>query len=367
MKILFLYPFFILFTLFFLPLQAKDDTLVAYSKNCAVTPDGALVEEVWQVIPYENIFFTQEKKIPALRTTVKAVYEKTYLCIALKMEMERKRIDEALLNKKVDFVDVVLKSEAGKIFKFHVTPLWITSSWKQDKINASGVRRTSRAYTAEVRIPMAGKDLYYSEKQTFALSITRSSLLASGKWEKSLYKGTLLLGKLAYTDNTPRRNTKLWRNGNMNTFFKRPNRRWNSNWDLGEGDYLQQGWNLNKAKGLGYFEVLAHEDKKDDYYVLLRNGDFYQVYKGLEKEIRYSFQAKGKGILKVRFLRFAFQGLSLQFKGVHSEKVIHLDSDQWKTYSGIVKKRRSTESLALDFSTENSYIMLDEAYMKGIK
>ena len=81
----------------------------------------------------------------------------------------------------------------------------------------------------------------------------------------------------------------------------------------------------------------------------------------------YTFQAKGKGLLKVRFLRFSFRNQALRFLGVRSERVIRIDSDKWQTYTGTVEKSTGTEFLALDFSTENSEIMLDEAYMRGIK
>ena len=276
-------------------------------------------------------------------------------------------MDEAMNNADVDSVDVLLTSGEGKTFSFQVRPLWITSSWVQNKIDRSGVRRSGRYYSAEVRIPVMAEGAFYCKGQEYSIAISRKSLLASGKTEVSSLKGKLLLGDLAYTDNNPRFNTKVWRNGEMNTFFKRPGRSWNSNWDLGEGDYLQQGWNLNKANGVGRFEVFAHEDKEDDYYVVLRNGDFYQMYKGRERVMSYTFQARGKGILKVRFLRFTFKNHALRLMGVQAERIIKIDSDEWKTYSGTVEKQSSNESLAMDFATENSEIMLDEAYMRGIK
>lgn len=360
--------FFLFSFLFSLYAQGEKNTIIAYSKNCAVSPDGRLLEEVWKVIPDERLFASPEEKELPLDMVVKAVYEREYLCFALKMKMTSFHMAEAMKNKKNDFVDVILKDPySKKSVTFSLTPLWVTSSWKQDKINPSGVKQARKYYSAEVRIPLfTPEDAYYKGREFF-LTIKRRSLSSSGKVLEGVFTGKLLLGDLAYTDNRPRSNTKIWRNGELNTFFKRPNPRWNSNWDLGKGDYLQQGWNLNQAKGMGRFEVFAHEDKEDDYYVVLRNGDFYQMYKGLEKKMSYTFQAKGKGILKVRFLRFAFKNHALRLLGVLSERVIHIDSDEWKTYKGTVEKTNENESLALDFATENSEIMLDEAYMRGIK
>ncbi len=360
----FLTLFFLLFLFSFLSGAEKE--IFAYRKNCAVTPDGALLEDVWNTIPAGNFFRTAERRSPFLTSTVKAVYERDYLCFALKMDMQNIQMQKALNNENVDSVAVTL-TVSGKEYHFQVTPLWVKSNWEQTKIHACGVKRSRKYYAAEVRIPIPGEEQFYCQGQSFPLKIVRTSLLANGKKEISFFNGKLLTGDLAYTDNTPRSNKKIWRNGELNTFFKRPNPRWNSNWDLGKGDYLQQGWNLNQAKGMGRFEVFAHEDKEDDYYVVLRNGDFYQMYKGLEKKLSYTFLAKGKGVLKVRFLRFVFKNHALRFKGVHSERVITLDSDEWKEYTGKVEKKNDGESLALDFSTENGEIMLDEAYVRGIK
>lgn len=354
-----------LFSLFSV-LCGMEKEIVAYSKNCAVTPEGALLEEVWKVIPAGKVLFAEGQKEPAFQTIVKVVYEKDYLCFGLKMETGTRQMEKALHNENTDCLEISLAA-SGKIFQFRITPLWIKSCWEQTKIHASGVKRGRKYYSAEVKLPIAAPDLFYCKGQTYPLEITRKILTENGKEEISSFKGTLLLGDLAYTDNTPRSNKKIWRNGELNTFFKRPNPRWNSNWDLGKGDYLQQGWNLNQAKGMGKFEVFAHEDKEDDYYVVLRNGDFYQMYKGLEKKMSYTFLAKGKGILKVRFLRFVFKNYALRFKGIHSERVIKLDSDEWKEYTGKVEKNSDNESLALDFATENGEIMLDEAYVRGIE
>ena len=349
-------------------LAGKEKDIVAYSKNCAVTPEGALLEDVWQVIPDEEFLQTEEGKKPSRKTVIKVVYEREYLCFGLKMVTGRPAMSEAVKNSRVDSVSVKLFSLSGaKTAEFFVTPLWVESSWKQNKIHRSGVKRGGDYYSAEVRIPLFAEEEFFEKGQKYQLEVVRKSLSSSGKWETAFFRGSLLTGNLAYTDNAPRTNKKVWRNGEMNTFFKRPNIRWNSNWDLGEGDYLQQGWNLNKAKGRGNFEVFAHEDKADDYYVVLRNGDFYQMYKGTEKKMSYTFQAKGKGVLKVRFLRFSFRNQALRFLGVRSEREIRLDSDKWQTYTGTVEKSTGTEYLALDFSTENSEIMLDEAYMRGIK
>ena len=349
-------------------LAGKEKEIIAYLKNCAVTPEGALLEEVWQVIPDEEFLRTEDGKKPSRKTLIKAVYEREYLCFALKMTVGRSGMNRAMKNIPVDSVAVKLFLPSGeKKAEFFVTPLWVESSWKQNKIDRSGVKQGGDYYSAEVRIPVLTEDAFYCKGQKYLLEVERKSFSPAGKQETFSFKGSLLAGELAYTDNSPRTNKKVWRNGEMNTFFKRPNIRWNSNWDLGKGDYLQQGWNLNKAKGIGNFEVFAHEDKVDDYYVVLRNGDFYQMYKGPEKKMSYTFQAKGKGVLKVRFLRFSFRNQALRFLGVRSEREIRIDSDQWQTYTGTVEKSTGTEYLALDFSTENSEIMLDEAYMRGIK
>ena len=369
----FLFSFLLLLSLH----GAGEPVMVAYRKNCAVTPEGALLEAVWKAIPHEGALLSAGGKPPRFPTAVKAVYEREYLCFGLKMEMERVRLEQEITRKippgeafsgPMDTVELVLSSKNGEWKEnFFLTPSWLQSSWTQDRINPSGIKWGGHYYSAEIRIPARGEEFPFLEGQKYTVSIRRTYRTISGKPEESAFRGTLLLGGLAWTDDSPRANTKIWRNGEMNTFFKRPNRRWNSNWDLGKGDYLQQGWNLNKAKGVGRFEVFAHEDKKDDYYVVLRNGDFYQVYKGVEKKMSYTFQAKGKGILKVRFLRFSLKDHALKLLGVQSERVIPLNSDEWKTYSGTVEKQSPNESLALDFSTEDSEIMLDEAYMRGIK
>ena len=364
MRILFLLISFSFFFPFLL--SGKENEMISYAKNCAVIPEGALLEEVWKVIPGKELL-TEKGNIPRQRTFLRCVYEGEYLCFGMKMEMDRAMMGEAMKNSKVDSVSASLSFPGGRKAVFRIVPLWVESSWKQDKIHRSGVKQGSSYYSAEVRVPVPEKDLLFSKGQKFSLEVERNSLLSSGKWEKSFFRGTLLTGDPAYTDNTPRANKKVWRNGEMNTFFKRPDHHWNANWDLGEGDYLQQGWNLNKAKGRGNFEVFAHEDKKDDYYVVLRNGDFYQMYKGLEKKMSYTFQAKGKGLLKVRFLRFSFRNQSLRYLGVRSVREILINSEKWQTYTGSVEKQSDSEYLALDFSTENSEIMLDEAYMRGIK
>ena len=259
-------------------LAGKEKEIIAYSKNCAVIPEGALLEEVWQVIPEEEFLRTEDGKKPLRKTVIKAVYEREYLCFALKMTLDRSAMNRAMKNARVDSVAVKLLSLSGTVMaEFFVTPLWVESSWKQDKIDRSGVKQGGDYYSAEVRIPVLAEEAFYFKGQKYLLEVVRKSLSPSGKWETFSFRGTLLAGDLAYTDNSPRTNKKIWRNGEMNTFFKRPNIRWNSNWDLGEGDYLQQGWNLNKAKGRGNFEVFAHEDRTDDYYGVLGKGNFYKM------------------------------------------------------------------------------------------
>ena len=43
-------------------LAGKEKEIIAYLKNCAVTPEGALLEEVWQVIPDEEFLRTEDGK-----------------------------------------------------------------------------------------------------------------------------------------------------------------------------------------------------------------------------------------------------------------------------------------------------------------
>ena len=353
------------------------NSLKTYGKECAVQIDGALLEGIWEsmepivLLPSGKNQTGKEEAPEAGAILFRSTYEEDYIALGLALcSLRNFALPEEMKNHLQDLCSIELSSPENPAHFVKVTfsPKGLLSAESSSKLPVTGkVRVIRKWFFAEIRLPLMGKGFFYQEGQKFHLKIRRKLLNEKGipvnySWSHSLSCAEIIRDKKTYS--TSRR---VWRNGDFNTFFKRPNRKWAPNWDLGKGDYLQQGWNLNKAKnGIPAFEVIIrprkHKNEDLDSFVLLKNGDFYQIYKGRERNLSYRFKAKGKGILKVSFYRFN-QGIYSRFLGRIPVMTLHISSDEWKSYSGRITKPSARERLALAFETENSQIFLEDAFV----
>lgn len=372
-----------LFLLFFLPLfpitagENASGILKAYGKKSAIYLDGPIVEKIWENIEPVSLRAagdTAENQAPQKGEILfRAVYEPDYIILGLALySAENFALPEKSKEHEKDLCTITLSpmEAAFSPMEAVISPKGLLKAKCAGSHPIQGaVWPTKKWIFAEIRFPIPAKDFFYGKGQIYRLQIRRTIDGEKGKkllysWEKELHcSGTVIQAK---ERPAPR---KVWRNGDFNTFFKRPNRKWAPNWDLGKGDHMQQGWNLNKAKkGIPSFEVMFHPRKNKeeelDCYVLLRNGDFYQIYKGRERHLAYSFKAKGKGTLKVSFYRFN-KGTYARYMGSIPVMTLRLNSDQWKSYTGRITKPTARERLALAFETENGEIYLEDAIVSG--
>ena len=374
---LFLISFFLLFSISAGETPPRLE-LKAYGKSSAIAIDGALVEKVWEDIEPERLLpagaVTGELAHKKGEILFRAVYEADYIALALAFcSTENFALPEKMKEHEKDLSTITLSSPEHPAHTIEVTisPKGILKERCSGPYRVQGaVWPIKKWFFAEIRFPIPAKDFYYGKGQNYELKIRRE--IRDGKNKKSLYNWNAKLhcSKTVLVLREKPSPRKVWRNGNFNTFFKRPNRKWAPNWDLGKGDHMQQGWNLNKAeKGIPHFEVMFHPRKNKeeelDCYVLLKNGDFYQIYKGRERHLAYSFKAKGEGRLNVYFYRFS-KGIYAKFMGRIPVMTLNLNSDRWKNYQGRITKPTSRERLALAFETENSRIYLEDAEVKGI-
>ena len=230
-------------------------------------------------------------------------------------------------------------------------------------------------WTAEMKIPVArlGQDCIVGH--TWEINVARNRINQDGKNELiSLAWGgfhgaffPLSLAGKKTADVSGLKDTRLWKNGNFNDVFKRPNDKWAKGWDLGKEELLARGWNLNTAQPGASFELLKHPGSNDDFFVLLKKGNFFQRHLGKDEAIRCSFRLKGHGKFKIMIFRFDRGEHHYKHLGTDLLRVLTLNSDEWVTYQMDYLKKAADETVGLVFWNDgNGDLYIDDAYVFGI-
>ncbi|MBR2905649.1 MAG: hypothetical protein IKC08_07100 [Lentisphaeria bacterium] len=163
---------------------------------------------------------------------------------------------------------------------------------------------------------------------------------------------------------TGSKDTRLWLNGNFSDTFVKPNDKWAKNWNLGKKNSLARGWALNVAwKGGSTFEILTENGNN---YVHLKNGNFYQRHAGKDKALKYTFRAKGNGLLTIMVFRYQRAKWP---KHIATESILKLKLDgksDWKSYTGTYVKKNADELISFVFwADKKGDFYIDDVYCYG--
>ena len=259
----------------------------------------------------------------------------------------------------------------GALYQAKTTPGSMTAdaSIKTD-IEIASLSMPDR-WCAEVRIPAGKIGQTFDDGHTWQINIARNRKNTKGNELSSLtgsFHGAYLPLSLAgsmVTGKTGSKDTRMWLNGNFSDIFVKPNDKWAKNWNLGKKNSLARGWALNVAwKGGSTFEILTHPGTNDNY-VHLKNGNFYQRHSGKDKALKYTFRAKGKGLLTIMVFRYQ-RAKWPKHVGTESILKLKLDSDQWKTYTGTYVKKNADELISLVFwADKTGDFYFDDVYCYG--
>ncbi len=371
--------------------------LKAFEKSSPITMDGSSEDRDFrEAVVYSNFirlksgFQKAADEKAAQQTFIRVVYEHGFLYFAIDaMEnnpsgiVNRKKAGELPWGD--DSLELFLShpnfnggychfafTRDGALYQARTMPGTLAASPLDSGIEIR-TKTLSDRWTAEIKIPVQrlGQDCITGH--TWLLNAARNRKNTDGKNEQSSLAGGIFHGAFLPLSLAGKRtleaggvkNTSSWVNPSFNDVFKRPNAKWAVNWDLGEKDLLSRGWSLNTAKGRGYFELVSRPENEKDYYVLLKNGNFYQIHKGYDKALRYSFRASGNGELTVMIFRFERQKYPRHLQTIVLRK-IKLDSDVWNTYTGDYVKVDPDELAGLVFRHDKGEVKIDDAYFYGI-